>query len=208
MPDCDVCTVGKSHQLAHPKTADHKAKLPFQLVFADLMGPLSPEALGGYQYITKILDEHTKWTETYLLDHDALTSFQVIVQSVAVSSGFLVERLWVNKGGEFVSKEFEGYCLQTGVSLEYAGTNTPQQIGMSERVGRTLAAMVRCMLADGELPNFLWGGLMFTAAFLGNRVLHSAVGMQSPCKMLYGTKRDLQLLRVIGARAFVHIETY
>ena len=28
----------------------------------------------------------------------------------------------------------------------------PQQIGMSERVGRDLAAMVLCMLADGGLP--------------------------------------------------------
>ena len=127
---------------------------------------------------------------------------------MVIPSDFRVKRLREDKGSEFISKEFQGYCLQTGVTLEYASTNTPQYIGMSERVGRTLAAMVRCMLADGELPNFLWGGLMFTAAFLGNRVLHSAVGMQSPCKMLYGTKRDLQLLRVIGARAFVHIETY
>ena len=23
VPDCDVCAVGKSHQLAHPKTVDH-----------------------------------------------------------------------------------------------------------------------------------------------------------------------------------------
>ena len=127
---------------------------------------------------------------------------------MVIPSGFRAEPLRVDKGGGFISTEFQDLCLQTGESLEHASTNTPQQFGMSRRVGRTLAAMVRCMLADGELPNFLWGGLMFTAAFLGNRVLHSAVGMQSPCKMLYGTKRDLQLLRVIGARAFVHIETY
>ena len=62
----------------------------------------------------------------------------------------------MDKGGEFISKEFQDYCLQTGVSLEYASTNTPQQIGMSERVGRTLAAMIRCMLADCGLPKFLW----------------------------------------------------
>ncbi|CAM9897026.1 unnamed protein product, partial [Laminaria digitata] len=66
-PDCDVCAVGKSHQLANAKTADHKVKLPFQLVFADLMGPLTPEALGGYKYITNISGEYPKWTETYLL---------------------------------------------------------------------------------------------------------------------------------------------
>ena len=82
VPDCDVCATNKSHQLAHPKTADHKVKLPFQLVFADLMGPITPEALGGYKYITNIFDEHTKWTETCLLKskHDALTPFQAFVQ--------------------------------------------------------------------------------------------------------------------------------
>ena len=78
VPDCDVCAVGKSHQLAHRMTADHKVKLPFQLVLADLMEPLAPETLSGYMYITKIPDEHTKWMETYLLKstHDALTSFR------------------------------------------------------------------------------------------------------------------------------------
>ena len=68
--------------------------------------------------------------------------------------------------------------------------------------------MVRCMLADSGLPKFLWGELMFTAAFLGNRAPHSAIGMQSPYKTLHGREPDLRLLRVIGARAFVHVETY
>ena len=128
MPDCDVCTVGKSHQLAHPKTTDHKVKLPFQLVFADLMGPLTPEALGGYKYITNISDEYTKRVEPYFLKskHDDLSSIQIFVQSVVIPSGFRVERLRVDKGGELISKEFQDYCLQTGVSIEYASTNTPQ----------------------------------------------------------------------------------
>ena len=93
-----------------------------------------------------------------------------------IPSGFRVERLKVDRGGEFISREFQDYCLQTGVSLEYASTNTRQQIGMSERVG-TLAAMVRCMLDDSGLLKFLWGELMFMAAFLGDRAPHSAIGM-------------------------------
>ena len=70
---------------------------------------------------------------------------------MVIPSGFHVERLGVDKGSEFISMEFQDYCLQTGVSLEHASTNTPQQIGMSERAGRTLAPMVRCMLADSGL---------------------------------------------------------
>ena len=95
--DCDVYAVRKSHQLAHPKTANNKVKLPFQLVLADLMGPLTPEALGGYKNITNISDEYTKWTEPYSLKskHDALSSFKVSVQFVAIPSGFRVEQLRV-----------------------------------------------------------------------------------------------------------------
>ena len=101
------------------------------------MGPLTPIALVGYKHITKISDEYTKWTEPYWLKskHDAFSSFYVFVQSVVIPNGFRVERLRV----------------------EYASTNTSQQVGMSERVGRTLAAMVRCMLADSGLSKFMWG---------------------------------------------------
>ena len=58
--------MGKSRQLAHPKTTDHKVKLPFQLVFADLTEPLNPEDLEGYKFITKITDEYTKWTQVFI----------------------------------------------------------------------------------------------------------------------------------------------
>lgn len=57
VPDCAVC---KRHLRDHPKTAHHKVKCPSELVFADLMGSLSPEAFGGYTYVTKTSDEQTK----------------------------------------------------------------------------------------------------------------------------------------------------
>ena len=158
------------------------------------MGPFTPEALGGYKYVSKISDEHTRWTEIYLLKSKdgALHAFQSFVHSMVISSGVRVERLRADKGGEFIGNDFKDYCAQTGVLLEYASTNTPQQIGMSERVGGTLAAMVRCMLAGSGLPMFLWGELMFTAAYVGNRAPHSALNMQSPYKMLKGTEPDLR----------------
>ena len=47
---CDVCAVGKSHQLAHFKKARHAdITAPFQLVYEDLMGPFGPAARGGYE---------------------------------------------------------------------------------------------------------------------------------------------------------------
>lgn len=57
---CDVCAEGKSRQLTHPKTADRKVTYLFQLAFAYLMRPITPEAVRGYKYVSNISDRHTK----------------------------------------------------------------------------------------------------------------------------------------------------
>ncbi|CAM9780221.1 unnamed protein product [Sphacelaria rigidula] len=76
---------------------------------------------------------------------------------MAGTGGVRLERLRADKGGEFNVSNFRTYCRQTGILLEFASINTPQRIGLSERVGRALAALVRCMLADSGLPTFPWG---------------------------------------------------
>ena len=85
-------------------------------------------------------------------ESDDLSSFQSFVQSVATPSGFRVEHLRAVESDEYIGNENKGYCLQTGVSAEYASTNTPQQIRMSERVGRAFGVMVQCLHADCGLP--------------------------------------------------------
>ena len=55
---CDVCAVGKSHQLAHAKKAKHAdITSPFQLVYRDLMGLFKPAPRGGYEYVSKITED-------------------------------------------------------------------------------------------------------------------------------------------------------
>ena len=56
-PDYDDCTVRKSHQLANPKTIDHKFQRVFQLVMIGFIGPFTPKALQGFKYAYKISDE-------------------------------------------------------------------------------------------------------------------------------------------------------
>ena len=80
--DCNVCAVGKSHQLANPKKAKHATiNEPFHLVYGDLMGPFKPTAHGGYKSVSKITDQFTKWTAVYLLcsKKEALASRQLFV---------------------------------------------------------------------------------------------------------------------------------
>ena len=68
--------------------------------------------------------------------------------------------------------------------------------------------MVRCLLAYSRLPHFLWGELFLAASYLYNRAPHSALNHDTPYKTLHGKDADLRHLRVIGAIAFVYIETH
>ena len=75
-----------------------------------------PEALGGYKYVSKISDEHTKWTKMCILKSKdgALHIFLSFVQSMAIPSGVRVKRLKADIGGEFIGNDFKDYCTQTG----------------------------------------------------------------------------------------------
>lgn len=111
-------------------------------------------------------------------------------------------------GGEFTRKAFRQYCRELGAKLEFAATNTPEWVGANELAVRTLASMVRCLLADSGLPHFLWRELFLTAPYLCNRASYSAHNHATPYTALHGKYADLGHLRVIEARAFVHVETH
>ena len=175
------------------------------------MGPFTPEAYGGFKYVSKILDQVIRWTDVYLLENKsfAFDFFRLFVTSTIIACGGLVIRWHTDKEGEYTSEAFKQYCLETGKRASpriLRPPNTPQKNGMSERVGRTLCSLVRCLLVDGGLPPKLWGGLMLTGAYLCNRMPHSGLDMETPFKWLYGKEANLSHLKIIGVRAFVYIK--
>ena len=206
---CDVCAVGKSHQLTHPKKVKHAdIKAPFQLVYGDLMGPFKPAARGGSGYMSKITDQFTKWTAVYLVytKDQALASLQLFVTLKVIPFDSHIVTWRADKGGEYTTEDFKAYCQKTDITQQFTATNTPQQTVVSERVGRTLCAMVRSMRADSGLPPFLWRGLMMAALYIWNRIPYWALKMETPYKKLYGKDANLSHLKIIGARAFVRIK--
>ena len=74
------------------------------------------------------------------------------------------------------------------------------------RVRARLCSMFRCLLVDSGLWPKLWGELMLTAAYSCNRMPHSGLDMETPFKRLYGKEANLSHLKIISARAFVHIK--
>eukprot|EP00903_Cladosiphon_okamuranus_P015299 g14134.t1 len=210
LQDCGACPLGKSSQQPHPKHAAYGVSSAFQLVFVDTLGPFTPVALGGFKYTAKFVDHHTKWNEVVLMKDktcstDALVLFN---KGTVIPRSARIHVLRADMGTEITSADYRQYCLDVGIQLQFASPNTPQQIGANERAGRTIMNIVRCMLTDSKLPSLLWGEMMQTTVYLSNRTPHAALNNGTPYKALFGTDAHLGHLRVVGARAFVHVETH
>ena len=154
---CDVCAIGKSAQQPHPKRASYDVQKAFSLVTSDLKGPIPPEALGGYKYANKFVDQHTKWGEVVLLKtkEDTINALRLFVQTVVILDGWRLQRLKTDKGTEYSASAMCQSWQDIGAKLEFASANTPQQIGANKRIGRTLSGVVWCLLAASGLPHFL-----------------------------------------------------
>ncbi|CAN0586415.1 unnamed protein product, partial [Ectocarpus sp. 12 AP-2014] len=159
---CGVCQIAKHKQSPHPKQSTCELSRPGQLVVIDNMGSVNPPAKykgGSFPYACKITDDYTKMKEVYLLRKKSDTTEAVHTYNITPD---------------------RNYCKNSAIKLEYAATNTPQQMGVSERDGQTLAGVTRCLLKNGDFPPSTWGEFMLTAAYLLNRSPHSALGGATP----------------------------
>ena len=81
---------------------------------------------------------------------------------------------------------------------------SPDQNGVAERRNRTLVDMVRSMLSNSNLPQFLWTDALKTAVYILNRVPTKAVP-KTPFEIWKGWKPSLRHMRVWGCPSEVRI---
>ena len=86
MSPCDECAFGKIKQERHPKATTHNTIRAFQLVYTDLLAPVSPPAPGGFRYVSKFTGQHSKWKEVFLIKEkaDAVNTLKRFVQTVVI----------------------------------------------------------------------------------------------------------------------------
>ena len=191
---------GESSTACSPQDIQLQGQPAFPAVLREPDG-----ALHASSHRRQITDEYTKWTVFYLLTikNQALQSLQLFVGPTIILFGGRIVRWRADKGGEYTGEEFLLYCLGTGIIQEFAATNTPQKIGVSERVGITLCAWLGACSQTAIYHRLCGGSCSWRCR---NRTPHKTLEMETPFKMLHGEKADLSHLRVIGARNFVHIK--
>ena len=66
---CETCKINKSTQQNHPETSrPDPSSESLKLVSTDLPGPVTPKAIGGYAYMAKYTDHHSRLKAVYFIE--------------------------------------------------------------------------------------------------------------------------------------------
>jgi transposase InsO family protein len=68
----------------------------------------------------------------------------------------LLKCLREDKGGEYMSNEFDAYLKECGIRREHSVRNRPQQNGVAERTNRTLGERITALLSEAGLSKAYW----------------------------------------------------
>ncbi|KAJ9542356.1 hypothetical protein OSB04_028862 [Centaurea solstitialis] len=150
--NCESCLSGKMTKQPSNKENERATDL-LEIIHTDVCGPFSHVARGGYRYFITFTDDFSR-------------EFQNEVQN---QLGRKIKFLRSDRGGEYLSDEFDNHLMECGIVSQLTPPYTPQMNGVSERRNRILLDMVRSMMCHSTLPISFWGHALETTAHILNR---------------------------------------
>ena len=109
-----------------------------------------------------------------------------------------IRTLRTDRGGEFISREFNDFCEEMGIKRHLTAPYTQQQNGVVERRNRTLMEMTRSILKHMAVPNYMWGEATRHSTYLLNRVATRVLKNVTPYEALRGRKPNVNHLKTFG----------
>ena len=154
-----------------------------------------------------LIDDCSRKTWVYFLKEKSeafkfFTEFKAMVEN---ESGYRIQRLRSDNGGEFISNEFKDFCKKNGIRRQLTTPYTPQQNGVVERKNRTVMEMARCIRNSKNLAEEFWAEAVNTAVYLLNRSPTKAVYGITPEEAWTGVKPNIDHLRIFGCVAYAHV---
>src|SRR3984885_10126689 len=134
------------------------SSLPLELVHSDLHGPL-PATANGFKYWISFTDDASRYRRCWLLHKksEAFDAFKHYKAWAEKQTGKSLKSFRDDKGGEYMSNEWERFMLEHGIERQHTVRATPQQNGVAERTNRILDEGVASLLSDSHFPARFWG---------------------------------------------------
>jgi hypothetical protein len=204
---CESCEWAKGTRKKIVKVRDgERCTAVGDEIHSDVWGPAPVETLGRKRYYISFTDDFSRYTNIYFLQtkDESFNFYQIYEAWLSTQYNVRIKCLNSDRGGEYLSKEFSDHLKRAGTTRRLTVHDTPEHNGIAERGNRTNLELVRAMLHDSGLPNFLWAEAASHAIYLRNRTWTRAIGNTTPYELLNGSKPNMEGIQPWGCKVRVH----
>ena len=182
-PICEPCIAGKQTRVDVPKTVNSRRTELLELIHSDVHGPLPVESrTGHYKYWVTFTDDASRFWAVIPLQKksDTFAAFKQFKAYAENLTNKKIKALRDDKGGEYMSHEFEEFCINEGIKREHTLRAEPHQNGVAERANRSISESITTMLTEANLPSYFWWDALATFVHTRNRSLTSSLPNMTP----------------------------
>ncbi|MBW0535071.1 hypothetical protein O181_074786 [Austropuccinia psidii MF-1] len=207
MFSCQTCDLRKAHLLPFQDHFEH-IHLPLDCVHLDLVGPITPPSVSGYQYFLTIVDQFTSFKITCFLKNklDAFNKFLHQKISMENLHDRKLKKLVAGRGSEFFNHKFKALSEKCGFQNVFFPAETPQNNGFAERENQSILLKKRCILNHSNFPNFYWEEEVQTATILCNIVPTPSRTNHSPFSLWKGSPPQIKNIRTFDFQAIISLQ--
>ena len=205
-PICEPCLAGKMH--ANPfTTSEHRATEVLELIHTDVH-QIGVTSHGGFNYWVIFVDDRYRFKAVYPMKNksDTFSCFKRFKAYAENLTGKKIKRVREDKGGEYMSNDFQNFMDACGIVREHTVRNRPQQNGVAERANRLFAERIVALLEESGLSKKFWAECLAALVHVINRCPTSALIGMTPYEGWHQSKPGVGHLRVWGCVAYVHIQ--
>jgi hypothetical protein len=150
-PICEPCLAGKMHANPFPSSNSRATEL-LELVHSDVYY-VGATSHGGYCYWSTFIDDYSrkKFVVPMKRKSDTFAAFKTFKAYAENHTGKTIKRFREDKGGEYMTNDFDAYLKAYGIVREHSVRNRPQQNGVAERMNRTLGEGITALLSESGL---------------------------------------------------------
>lgn len=206
---CDSCKRAKATK-HYNCTPQERAKRPYQFVYTDLVGPMTPLRFGAKSYFFTFSDDNTRITETYTGRQKSkwLKSLKAFYNLVCTCTGLdrPIERLRSDYESELQSRKVDKWLTKQEITFEPSAPYSQEENGVSKKTRRTIMDLVRATILEGGIDDTLWPGIVLAMTYIKNlRPTRALEGFISPIEMQTQAIPDLHHLRILDSNVHVFL---
>ena len=191
---CEDCVNGKLTRAPHTKLAA-RAERPLFRVFSDVHGPLPVRSRHGHVYWVSFVDDYSRFPAVYFISKksDVFSAFRRYKAWAENLTGLKIGILRDDKGGEYSGTDLDNFLSECGIRREHSIRDTPQQLGVAERLNRSISEGIATLLSQSGLARVWWEDAAMHWLYGKIRLPSSVTGL-TPYELFYDQKPDVSRL--------------